>query len=283
MPSLARNKDRDDLVVFLRNRRARLLPLDVGLLPGARRRTPGLRREEVAALAGVGATWYTWFEQGRDIQVSAHFLENLARALRLEGAERDHLFALAQHRPPPLRAHTPPQVTPAMAHMIETLPNPAHLRTARWDIAAWNKHLTTLFGDYARVPPERRNSLWLFFTDPIYRKLMPSWELDARRVIAKFRLDFGRSNNDQAFRDLVGELNDASPEFRRWWPQHDVDGYGEGLKLIRHPRLGDIEFEHTAFATDNDANLRLIIYTPAPGESTRRAKRLFQSGSRTAG
>jgi transcriptional regulator with XRE-family HTH domain len=261
MANLDRNPNRRDLSAFLVSRRARLSPLDVGLVAGSRRRTPGLRREEVAQLAGVGISWYTWLEQGRDIQVSAHFLENLARALRLDRTEREHLFALAQHRPPPLTRPTPPRVTETMQHVLDSLPNPAHIKTPRWDIVAWNAPMAEVFGDFAELPEEERNTLWLLFTKPIYRRIMLDWEADARRVIARFRLDFGRSGNDPAFLDLVRNLEEASPEFARWWRQHDVDGFGEGVKRVRHPRLGDIEYEHAAFTVEGDANLRMIVYT----------------------
>jgi transcriptional regulator with XRE-family HTH domain len=274
MLNLARSEGRRELAEFLRNRRARLSPVDVGISPGARRRTPGLRREEVAQLAGVGVTWYTWFEQGRQIQVSAHFLENLARALRLDAAEREHLFALAHHRPPPL-VPVSSTASPALQRMLDSLPNPAHVKTARWDLVAWNRPLAVLFGDYARIAPPWRNTLWLLFTDPICRRLMPDWEKDLRRALARFRLDFGRSGDDPAFHQLIDELDAASPEFHRWWPQHDVDGFGEGLKRFVHPELGEIEFDHNAFMVENASDLRLIIYTPAPGESIRKARELF--------
>jgi transcriptional regulator with XRE-family HTH domain len=275
MTVLERSPARQDLTDFLKRRRARLLPLDAGLVAGARRRTPGLRREEVAQLAGVGISWYTWFEQGRDIQVSAHFLENLARALRLDVAEREHLFTLAQHRPPPLARFVPQAVTPALQNMLESFPNPAYLKTLRSDLVAWNRPMTVMFGDFGAIPPERRNILWLLFTDPKYRRLMVDWETDARRLIARFRLDSGRAGNDPTFVELVRELEQASPEFRSWWQQHDVDGFGEGVKRFRHPRLGEIEFEHTAFTTDGNSDLRLIVYTPASDDSARKAKQLF--------
>lgn len=262
MPNLERNPDRRDLTSFLVSRRARLTPPDVGLITGARRRTPGLRREEVAQLAGVGISWYTWFEQGRDIQVSAHFLENLSRALKLDRTEREHLFALAQHRPPPLTRPSAPKVTATMQRVLDSFPNPAHIKTPRWDIVAWNASNSEVFGDFAGVPAEERNTLWLLFTKPFYRRIMLDWEADARRVIARFRLDFGRSGNDPAFVELVKNLQDASPEFARWWGQHDVDGFGEGVKRVRHPRHGDIEYEHVGFTADSDPNLRMIVYAP---------------------
>jgi hypothetical protein len=159
--------------------------------------------------------------------------------------------------------------------MIEGLPNPAYVKTLRWDLAAWNRPMTTLFGDFSLVPFERRNILWLLFTDPVYRRLLVDWETDARRVIAKFRLDFGRSGNDPAFLALIRELDDASPEFHRWWPRHDVDGYGEGLKRFLHTELGEIEFEHNALSVENAPDLRLVIYTPVSGESARKARQLF--------
>jgi transcriptional regulator with XRE-family HTH domain len=275
MTVLDRSPARADLTDFLKRRRARMSPLDVGLVAGARRRTPGLRREEVAQLAGVGITWYTWFEQGRDIQVSAHFLENLSRALRLDAAEREHLFTLAQHRPPPLARTVPQAVTPALQNMLESFPNPAYLKTLRWDVVAWNRPMTMLFGDFGAIPLERRNVLWLLCTDPKYRQLMVDWETDVRRVIARFRLDFGRAGNDPSFLALVRDLEQACLEFRSWWRQHDVDGLGEGVKRVRHPRLGEIEFEHAAFTTDGNCDLRLIVYTPANDDSARKAKQLF--------
>lgn len=274
MLNLERSEGRRELAEFLKSRRARLSPVDVGLSAGSRRRTPGLRREEVAQLAGVGVTWYTWFEQGREIQVSAHFLENLARGLRLDAAERDHLFTLAHHRPAPLVPQSS-IVSPALQHMIETLPHPAYVKTLRWDLAAWNRSLTILFGDFNRYPVERRNILWLLFTDPIFHDLLVDWETDARRVIAKFRLDFGRSGNDPAFLALIRDLDAASPEFRHWWPRHDVDGFGEGLKRIRAGALGEIEFEHNTLAVEYTPDLRLVIYTPVAGESAQKARLLF--------
>jgi transcriptional regulator with XRE-family HTH domain len=275
MSVLDRSPTRTDLTDFLRTRRARISPPEVGLVAGARRRTPGLRREEVAQLAGVGVTWYTWFEQGRDIQVSAHFLENLSRALRLDATERQHLFTLAQHRPAPLTGFVPQPVSPSLQNMLESFPNPAYLKTPRWDLVAWNRPMTIMFGDFNAIPPERRNILWLLLTDPKYRQLMLDWETDVRRVIARFRLDSGRAGNDPRFVELVRELEQVSPEFRAWWRQHDVDGFGEGVKSFRHPRLGKIEFEHTSFTADSNPDLRLIVYTPTDAASGRKAKQLF--------
>jgi transcriptional regulator with XRE-family HTH domain len=262
MPNLERQASRHDLAAFLRSRRERLSPQEAGFVAGARRRTAGLRREEVAQLAGVGLTWYTWFEQGRDIQVSAHFLERLALALRLTGAERAHLYDLAQHRPPPTVSVAVPEVSSALRAMIESLPNPAYVKTARWDVVAWNAAAADTFGDYGALPPARRNVLWLVFTSPEYRRIMTDWEGDARRVLAKFRLDHGAAGDDPAFAQLVAELSDASQEFRRWWLLHDVQGRGEGIKRLYHAVRGEIEFEHTAFVVDGAPQLRLVVYTP---------------------
>lgn len=281
MVTLTRSDARRALSDFVRDRRARTRPEDVGLAPGARRRTPGLRREEVAQLAGVGVTWYTWFEQGRDIQVSTHFLECVCRALSLDAVERAHLFTLAQHRPPPHAPAEAPVVSGAVRAMLNSLPAPAYIKTSRWDVVAWNPAAAAMFGDYALLPPERRNALWLVFTDPAYRRMMPDWEGDARRVLAKFRLDHGRAHGDPAFASLVEELLAMSPDFRRWWPLLDVSGRGEGVKRLRHEALGLIEFEHTAFTVEGAPDLRLVVFTPVLEADRRRLRRLLDGSPGT--
>jgi transcriptional regulator with XRE-family HTH domain len=268
---------RPDLSAFLRSRRERLHPVDVGLPAGGRRRTPGLRREEVAQLAGVGLSWYTWLEQGRNIQVSVAFLENLARALRLNPAERAHLFVLAQHRPPPLLETAPGSVSPALQRVLDVHPYPALAWTLRWDVVGWNRAAVLLYGDFAQRSPERRNSLWSTFTDPAARQRVLQWELHARRMTARFRLDFGHAGGSEDFITLVSDLERVSPEFRRWWRDQEVFGAVEGSKSIRHPDVGVIEFEHVALTMDEPDGrlLRVHLYSPSPGESTARAERLF--------
>ena len=264
-----------ELSAFLRSRRARLNPLDVGLAPGTRRRTPGLRREEVAQLAGVGITWYTWFEQGRDIRVSAHFLENLARALRFNPAERAHLFALAHGRMPPLAPQLDLRVvSPGLQRTLDAHPYPVYVINMRWDLVAWNRPAACVLGDLDAVPPEQRNIVWLMFTSPAYRRLVPDWEAAAQRMLARFRIHYGRAAKDPAFLQLVADLNAASPEFQRWWPQQDLLGASEAVKCLRMAGLGDIEFEYTAFQVEGPAELRMIAYVPMPGKSTMRMKKL---------
>lgn len=282
MLNLSRPESRRALADFVRTRRERLRPEDVGLAPGARRRTPGLRREEVAQLAGVGVTWYTWFEQGRDIQVSAHFLENLCRALHLDRAERAHLFALAQERPPPLAAAAAAtcSVSAPVQAMLRSLPHPAYIKTSRWDVVAWNPPAAVLLGDFGRLPPEASNTLWLVFTDPGFRDLMVDWEGEARRALAKFRLDYGRSRNDAAFEAMVERLSEASPEFHRWWPAQDVSDCGEGVKRIRHEAAGEIEFQHATFVVEGAPDLRLVALTPASEEDARRAALVMRGSTR---
>ena len=264
-PYLARIEGRRELSEFVIARRERTQPGEVGLAAGGRRRTPGLRREEVAQLAGVGLTWYTWFEQGRDIRVSAHFLERVCRALRLNAAERAYLFMLAQDRPPPRLQNEPPAVSPAVRAMLNSLPNPAYITTPRWDVAAWNPPAANLFCDYAALAPEYRNHLWLILADPRSRRLLPDWEHEARDMVAKFRLDHGRANGDPAFEALVAMLEAASPEFRRWWPLQDVSTRGEGVKRFHHETLGELRLQHTAFRVEGAAELRMVIYTPVAG------------------
>jgi transcriptional regulator with XRE-family HTH domain len=265
---------RRELVAFLRSRRARLSPSDAGLASGARRRTPGLRREEVAQLAGVGVTWYTWFEQGRSIQVSAHFLERVAFALRLDAVERAHLFALALHQPPPLESELAVTMSPALRRLLSTLPNPSYVTTARWDVLDWSPSFSRVFGDLGAVAPERRNLLWLAFSEIRYRQMMPDWERDARIMLANFRAEFGRHADDPAFLQLVRELEQISPEFRRWWCDQDVQAPSEGPRRFRHETLGALDFEPTSFVVNAAPDLRLVVYTPVPGESASRVARL---------
>jgi transcriptional regulator with XRE-family HTH domain len=267
---------RSELAEFLRTRRARVQPGDVGLPNGERRRTPGLRREEVAQLADVGVSWYTWLEQGRDIHVSEPLLERLARALRLTPTERAHLFELAHGRPAP-RPAEPAQLSPALQRVIDTHPYPAIVATPRWDIVAWNSAASVLYGDFALLSDKERNHLWSLFMNPERRARIPEWERTARGSVAGFRLEAARSPDRSEFDALAAELSRESPEFARFWNEHEVIEVPQGVKMFLHPELGPIEFEHVtlAYSEPNARPLRVTLYTPRPGESSERARALF--------
>jgi hypothetical protein len=218
----------------------------MGLPVGNSRRARGLRREEVAVLGGVGLTWYTWLEQGRDIQVSTPFLENLARVLRLDDAERIHLFSLAQHRPPPIK----PQSSPAeplekVRAILDTIGTPAYARNSRFDVLAWNSANTQMFGDFAATPERERNIIRRVFTSPYHRRTMLNWEQDARSLLAKFRLNFGQARDRVRLSSFVEEMSAVSQDFARMWGDHEVTDAGEGVYLYRTKKHGTIAFHHS--------------------------------------
>ena len=260
---------RRELADFLRNRRAAIAPEDVGLPGGGRRRTPGLRREEVAQLAGVGTTWYTWLEQGRDVRASRSVLDALADALRLTPAERRHVLLLGRGEQLPPAPAECEEVSPAVRRLVANLGlSPGYILGRRWDYLAWNDAMAAVFGDPGAVAPEHRNQVWLFFTDPGRRKLMPDWPRFARMLLSRFRADYARHVGDPDFEQLIADLHAASPEFRRWWSQHEVKGDTDGRKEIIHPVAGRMLFEHAAFRHLERGEQRLILYTPLPDEDT---------------
>lgn len=265
MRSLERT--RADLAAFLRTRRESLTPAEVGLPSGRRRRTPGLRREEVAALAGVGLTWYTWLEQGREIGVSAAFLDNLARVLKLDSAERRHLFLLAHERPPAEPGKTWCVVPALVRRLMNDLdPHPAYVLNLRWDVLAFNPSADALFA-FSAHPPHRRNFLWLLFTDTLFHQRFAHWEAQAPGILAGFRRDFTRASQEADIRELVDELERISPEFRQWWRRHDMHAPCNGIRQLMVD--GRIEpFEHTSLTIDEEKHLRLVVYAQARPDTT---------------
>jgi transcriptional regulator with XRE-family HTH domain len=259
---------RAELADFLRKRRAHLKPEEVGLPGGGRRRTPGLRREEVAHLAGVGATWYTWLEQGRDVRASLDVLEALSRALRLTPAERTHLVLLGRgEEPPPCKSAE--RVSPTVRRLIENLgPNPAYVLGRRWDYLAWNSAACALLGDFGAVPRAARNHVWMHFMDPVRREMFPDWERSSRLLVAKFRADSARHIGDPEFEELIGTLRKSSPEFCRAWKKHEVATATVGRKTVRHPVVGTMLFEHAVFTPQESPGQRMILYSPLPDEDT---------------
>ncbi|NOK19643.1 helix-turn-helix domain-containing protein [Corallococcus carmarthensis] len=273
----SRSSGRAELARFLRSRRERLHPEDVGLSSGSRRRTPGLRREELARLADVGVSWYTWLEQGRDIHVSEPLLERLVVALRLTPTERLHLFELAHGRPAPRPVSSPDSVSDALQRLLDAHPFPALVSTRRWDIVAWNAAATVLYADLAQPAAEERNGLWALFMNPDRRASMPSWEEAVRRAVAGFRMDAARAADRSEFDALVEKLQAASPEFARLWSEHDVVETPSMLKVILLPELGPIEFENVTltYSEPDGRELRVSFYAPRPGPNLERARKLF--------
>lgn len=257
---------------FLRSRRESLSPLDVGLPIGKRRRTPGLRREEVAALAGVGLTWYTWLEQGRSIRVSTSFLESLSRVLKLDEIERRHLFLLAHQRPPAMTAQTDCQLSPMIRLLLDDLTlRPSYILNLRWDVLGWNDAADALFA-FTQRPESERNMLWMLFSDDQLNSKIVDWSAQAPQVLASFRRDFARAPEDEDMTNLVAILSDISDDFKRLWSQHDVHGRCEGRRIFRTTEEEEQTFNHSSFIVDEDKHLRLVFY--ARVEQNERESRL---------
>lgn len=255
-------RSRIELAEFLRSRRERLTPEEVGLPSGGRRRTPGLRREEVATLARVGLSWYTWLEQGREISVSSTFLDNLSRALKLDATERRHLYLLAQQRPPCEPGRTWCVVPPLIIRLIEDLDaRPSYVLNLRWDVLAWNDAADRLFG-FSEQTLERRNLLWMLFTSKRLRQLLDPWESQAVQIFSSFRRDFVQGTQDADIVGLVKDLERVAPEFCDWWNRQDIHGPCQGIRYFRLDGIGQMVFEHTTLTVDVDRHLRLVYYAP---------------------
>lgn len=255
---------------FLKTRRAKILPSQVGLQESTRRRTPGLRREEVAALSGVGLTWYTWIEQGRPIQVSTQVLESLARTLKLDQQETIHLYTLAGQAPPNSLPDFKESVDPMLQHVLDSLEfSPATIMDARWNVIAWNKAASKLSLDYSKVDIYKRNFLRIMFTNEEFKKTFIDWNSAAQGMVARFRTAYGKFVDDPWIDEFVNELRSDSKDFDMFWSMHNVKIEDNRLKTIIHPLLGNLEFEETSFMIADNTNLRMSIFTPLTGTDTK--------------
>lgn len=259
---------RAELGEFLRARREALPPSEVGLPAGPRRRTPGLRREEVALLAGVSLTWYTWLEQGRRINASRDVLLALARTLRLDDAGRSHLLALASgDMPEPVERTV--EAPDAIIRLIASMaPSPAYVLGPRWEYVACNAAQHKLYPMLKNLPVEEQNLLWVMFCEPTARALIVDWDDRARSTLAEFRASTTLLMDDPVVTDLVDRLLTRSPEFAAWWPLHDVAGFQTRLRRYRHPRAGELTFEYQQMIPSEWPHLRVICQLPLPGDDS---------------
>src|SRR6201996_7052021 len=271
-----RMTDTGSLGTYLRDRRAKLDPTAFGFAL-QRRRTPGLRREEVAQRANVSATWYTWLEQGRGGAPSPDVLDRIARAMLLTDVEREHLFLLGLGRPPEVRYQEPEGITPRLQRLLDTLDHsPAFIRTATWDVIAWNKAAAAVLTDYSTLPHGQRNVLRMMFRDSHVRAAQSNWQSVARYVMASFRADVARAGAARNVQSLVDELCATSAEFAAMWRDNDVQGHGEGLKVLNHEVAGRLTLEFSGFAVDGRPDLNLVIYNPATPEDAEKIRALLK-------
>ncbi|GGB40824.1 transcriptional regulator [Sphingomonas metalli] len=265
------------LGTYLRDRRSRLDPAAFGLA-GGRRRTPGLRREEVASRANISPTWYTWLEQGRGGAPSADVLDRIARGLMLTDPEREHIYMLALGRPPEAHYRPVDGISPRLQRVLDAMPlSPAIIKTAMWDVVGWNRAATLLLTDYARLPREERNILRMMFGSDHVRTRNADWETIARFVVGAFRADVTRAGaaNSAAAAALVDELCGISADFRQLWQDNDVVSHGEGVKRIHHPEAGLLAMEFASFAVEGRPELGMIVYNPVSDDDRERLSRLL--------
>jgi transcriptional regulator with XRE-family HTH domain len=253
---------------FLRSRRERLAPVSVGLPDGFRRRTPGLRREEVALLAGVGTTWYTWLEQGRDVSASSEVLSALADALRLDAAERHHLFVLCGRAPDAKSTGCEVIDEPLRRMLVSLTDQPAYVLGRRWDVLAWNDAAKVLFGNYDELKGDERNVMHMVFANKRHRRLLIDWDEVAPATLAMFRADSARYAGESAFEQLKTTLMSLSAEFREWWPKNEVLRRLSSKKRIQHSIAGRMDFEYMSFAVVDKIDMKLIVYTPLEENQT---------------
>ncbi|RKT13718.1 helix-turn-helix protein [Paraburkholderia sp. RAU2J] len=258
---------------FLRSCRTRLDPASFGF--SGRRRTPGLRREEVAQRANISSTWYTWLEQGRGGAPSAQVLERICAALMLTDTEREHLFILGLGRPPEVRYRYVDGVNPRLQRVLDSLDaSPAIIKTAMWDVVAWNRAAAVVLTDYGTLAPGQRNILRFLFGDPNVRAKQHDWESVAHFVVAAFRADVARAGLTSGVGDLVDDLCRTSPDFDRLWRENRVLSHGEGenVKHLLHPKLGPIAMEYSLFAVDGRPDLSMLVYTPLDAQMAERIR-----------
>jgi hypothetical protein len=259
-----------ELAQFLRTRRARISPEQAGLPIGGRRRTPGLRRGEVALLSDVSVDWYTWLEQARNIQVSAQVLESIARTLQLDSSERKHLFLLALQQLPADLTSAESDISPTLQSFLDLQgTSPAFVTDQRLNVVAWNKVAGLIYGNYEAMSTRERNSVWRTFTSPYVRQLLQeNWETHARHRLAHFRASYGKFVGDPWWKEIIEELNQVSAEFRAWWPQHDVLNGPEGKKINHHPTAGLIVFDQISFLVSDSPHLTVTINIPSKDDDT---------------
>ena len=269
--------DTNSLGTYLKDRRAKLDPTAFGF-PLQRRRTPGLRREEVAQRANVSATWYTWLEQGRGGAPSADVLDRIARAMMLTDIEREHLFLLGLGRPPEVRYRAPEGISPRLQRVLDTLEHsPAFVRTATWDVIASNRAAAAVLTDFSALPEGQRNVLRMMFHDSRVRAAQPNWQSVARYVVATFRADVARAGAARNVQSLVDELCATSPDFAEMWRDNDVQGHGDGVKVLHHPVAGQLSMEFSGFAVDGRPDLTMVIYNPATPDDADKIKALVKA------
>ncbi|NYE61557.1 transcriptional regulator with XRE-family HTH domain [Duganella sp. 1224] len=262
--------DLNPLGQFLRDRRTRLDPAAFGI-PAGRRRTAGLRREEVAQRANISTTWYTWLEQGRGGAASAEVLDRIAAGLMLTEPEREHLFMLGLGRPPEARYKAPDAITPRLQRVLDAFRgSAAMLRTPTWDIVAWNRAATLLLTDYAQLAPKDRNVARLMFSNARVRALQSDWEHVARFVVGSLRADAIRAGAGHEVAALADELSRQSPEFAAMWADNEVISVSDGRKVLHHHALGPIALEFSTFAVDGRPDLSMMVYNPATPDSAAR-------------
>jgi transcriptional regulator with XRE-family HTH domain len=273
---------RRELGAFLRNRRERVQPEDVGLRSSRRRRTPGLRREEVAQLAGVGVTWYTWLEQGREINPSAQVLDAIARTLQFDSHEHSHLFTLAGIATTTVAAQCI-ELCPTVQPLLDQLePFPACVLNDRLDLLAYNRVYASFFEDLDAIPVEDRNLLWLTFTDAAWRRPIVDWDESVGNLVAEYRAAMARHLDEPAWKLLVARLHRASPEFRAFWERHDVQSVVSRRKRALHPTAGLLSVEYTNLWLGERHGTRIVAFTPADERTRKRLDSLHASLARPA-
>jgi hypothetical protein len=272
---------RTELAAFLRARRAEVTPGDVGLPPGIRRRTPGLRREEVALLAGVGVTWYTWLEQGRPINASSQVLDAISRTLSLHPAEREHLYHLAEATP--LRAPELSDGVPAAARdVLHALAYPAALTNGRLDVIDHNAAHSDLFWDWHSMPCIHKNLLWCAITEPKARERFLNYDTEVRFLVARLRAGYGSNVGDPEWEENIARLSRLSPEFQRLWSRHEVAQPERRVRVFRHPDAGELRLAAIELAVGGHPDLRIIVSSP-DDEDTRARLPLIEGAGRRAG
>ncbi|WP_218020981.1 helix-turn-helix transcriptional regulator [Nocardia crassostreae] len=260
---------RTELAAFLRSRRDRITPAEVGMLPGLRRRTPGLRREEVAQLAGVSITWYTWLEQGRPINVSGQILDAIARTLRLDTAERDHLYRLAEV-PIPEVATSADRISPTVQSILDSITGfPAAALNSRWDLLGWNASCAAVCPGLI-APGSSRNVLWELFVTRECCRCFVNRDIGLPHLVASFRATFGQHLDDPAWIDMIRGLSTASAEFARLWANHDVAAPPSQTMTYRHAAVGELSFSMTRMDLAATPETFITVWTPVDDESRRR-------------